>query len=309
MFRIGKLIRDIIINFLRTDDYYVSKPQYYNSIPDKKYLFSRDGYEKHPYPCYGINFFDKEQLSLCEKLSKFAKEINQLPEDVLNEEKNKSFRDMDLEFLYGMIRFLKPKHFIEIGAGWSTLIAMQALNHNNTDEAHKCEHIVIEPYARPYFKRFFNKAGKYIPKPIQEVPASLFDKLTPGDILFIDTSHIVKYGGDINYLFFHIIPRLSKGCFIHIHDIFIPNEYFKTWIYRDNLFYTEQYLVMAFLMYNEQFQIRIAAQYLSQKYRNKLNNWFPRFQPTFSPGSLWLEKVRHKQASNLYQEAYPRGDA
>ena len=287
------LIKDYILNkilnFLRKRGYYVSRPHYLNPIPDKEYLSSINGYWKYTYPCHGIEFYDEEQLLLCEQLSKFASEINGLPEAVLDPQKNTSFLDMDLEFLYCMIRLLKPKCFIEIGAGWSSLIVMHALSHNK-EEGNLCEHTIIEPYPGNYFLQFFKKADRYISKPVQEVPVNVFDSLSLNDILFIDTSHISKYGSDVNYLYFHILPVIKSGCFVHIHDIFIPNDYFEEWICKDNLFFTEQYLVMAFLMYNKIFQIRLAAQYLSKKYRDRLNSFFPRFKPSFSPGSLWIQR-------------------
>lgn len=278
-----------MVNSLHKRGYYVAKPHFYNPIPDKKFLLSKDGYWKRPYPCHDIEFYDEEQLLLCRQLSKFACEINELPEDILNPQKNTSFLDMDLEFLYCMIRLLKPKRFIEIGAGWSSLIAMHAISQNKK-EGHICEHTIIEPYPRKDFQRFFKNADRYINKPIQEVPVNYFNNLCRNDILFIDTSHVSKYGSDVNYLYFYVIPVISSGCYIHIHDIFIPNDYFEEWVLKENLFFTEQYLVMAFLMCNDKFQIKIAAQYLSQKYRDTLNSFFPRFKPYFSPGSLWIQR-------------------
>lgn len=287
------LIKDYILNkilnFLSKRGYYVSRPHYLNPIPDKKYLSSINGYWKYPYPCHGIEFHDEEQLLLCEQLSKFACEINELPEDILNPQKNTSFLDLDLEFLYCMIRLLKPKSFIEIGAGWSSRIALQAMLRNRK-EGHNCKHTIIEPYRGECFPELFKEAQNEIKKPVQEVPVNIFDRLSLNDILFIDTSHISKYGSDVNYLYFHIIPRVGAGCYIHIHDIFIPNEYHEEWVFTKNLFFDEQYLVTAFLMYNSEFRIRIAAQYLSQKYRDRINRFFPRFKPSFSPGSLWIQR-------------------
>lgn len=278
-------------SILISSGYYVAKPHFYNPIPDKKYLRSYDGYWKRHYPCHGIEFHDLEQLSLIENIAKFAAEIEDLPEDVLSPKKNYSFLDMDLEFLYCMVRFLKPKRFIEVGAGWSSLVAMHALD-NNRKEGYECRHALIEPYLRKYFveNESLKRSDEFINKPIQEVSLKIFDNMSRNDILFIDSSHVAKYGSDVNYLYFHIVPLLPSGCYVHIHDIFLPNDYHQKWIFEDTYIFSEQYLVMAFLMYNQEFPIRLAAQYLSQKYRNKLNSLFPRFQPYFSPGSLWLQR-------------------
>lgn len=287
--KIKDLILTKMIRFLQSRDYYVAKPHFYNPIPDENYIYSYEGYWKKPYPCYGIEFCDKEQLLLCKNLSFFAQEINDLPEFILDPKKNDGFLDMDLEFLYCLIRFIKPKRFIEIGAGWSSLIAIQAIQRNK-EEGYECEHTLIEPYPRSALKGLFEKVDKYIFKCVQEVPLNVFDDLGHNDILFIDTSHVAKYGSDVNYLYFYIVPRVKSGCYIHIHDIFIPDDYSEKLIFTQQRFFSEQYLIFAFLMYNHDFQIRIAAQYLSQKYRDKLNDFFPRFKPYFSPGSLWIQR-------------------
>jgi len=289
---LGKF-KDFILNnmisILRGRGYYVSRPHFYNPIPDRNYLLSSHGYWKQPYPCHGIEFYDEEQLLLCEELSEYAPEIYELPGDIFNPHKNKSFLDMDLEFLYCMVRHAKPKRFIEIGAGWSSRIAYQALN-KNMAEGYECEHILIDPYKDKEFESLFKDLVKFIDKPIQEVPTNIFKDLNKNDILFIDTSHISKYGSDVNYLYFHILPLVNSGCYIHIHDIFMPNDYPSKWIYEYDQYWTELYLVMALLMYNSEFKIRIAAQYLSQKYRERLNKLFPRFKSWFSPGSLWIQR-------------------
>ncbi|MFA5197622.1 MAG: class I SAM-dependent methyltransferase [Patescibacteria group bacterium] len=282
-------ILENIINFLRKHNYYINKPHFDNPIPDKTYILSHEGYWAQPYPCHGIEFHDQDQLSLCKKLSGFAPEVDRLPQDILDAKKNASFLDMDLEFLYCLIRLVKPKRFVEVGAGWSSLIARDAIARNR-EEGHVCEHTIIEPYPRTYFKEHFKLADQYINKPVQEVPVNLFHDLGRDDMLFIDSSHVAKYGSDVNYLYFYVIPQVGSGCYIHIHDIFIPRDYSTKWILEENRFFTEQYLVTAFLMYNTKFRIKIAAQYLCQNYRNKLNNLFPRFKPYFSPGSLWIQR-------------------
>ena len=286
----GFILRNVLKQ-LRDRGYYFAKPSWENPIPDKKYLLEHDGYWKKPYPCHGIEFNDEKQLSLCEELAEFAPEIYGLPKDVLDPEENKSFLDMDLEFLYCMIRLCKPKQFIEIGGGWTSLIAMHALAHNRK-EGVNCRHILIEPYPRPYFVEHasFELADEFIKRPIQEVSLDYFKTMSANDIVFIDTSHIMKYGSDVNYLYFHIIPLIGSGCYVHIHDIFIPSDYPEYWIIQNDMFYSEQYLVMAFIMYNHDFQITLAAQYLSQKYHGKLESLFTRFEPNFSPGSLWLQR-------------------
>lgn len=281
---------DAGIKVFKKRGYFIARPHFSNPIPDKKYILSRNGYWKQDFPCLGLQFHDEQQLLLCERISKFAPEIDKLPKDIFDPAKNRSFLDMDLEFLYCMIRFIKPKNFIEIGAGWSSVIASHAIALNKK-EGCECIHTIIEPHSKSaYLEKYFKAADQHISQLVQEVPVDFFDCLNANDMLFIDTSHIAKYGSDVNYLYFYIVPRVAAGCHIHIHDIFIPKDYFEKWVVRDEMYFSEQYLVMAFLMFNDTFQIELAAQYLSLKYRERLNGLFPRFKSYFSPGSLWIRR-------------------
>lgn len=288
--KLKDLFLSVVIKFFKNREYFIARPHFSNPIPDKKYILSNDGYWKRDFPCLGLQFRDEQQLLLCERLSQFVPEIDKLPKDVFDPMKNQSFLDMDLEFLYCMIRLMKPKRFIEIGAGWSTVIASRAIAFNKK-EGRKCLHTIIEPHNKSeYLEDCFKTADHHMSRLVQEVPADFFDCLGADDMLFIDTSHIAKYGSDVNYLYFYVIPRIAAGCYVHIHDIFIPKDYPEKWVAQNEMFFSEQYIVMAFLMFNDTFQIELAAQYLSQKYREKLNSLFPRFKPYFSPGSLWIKR-------------------
>ena len=96
--------------------------------------------------------------------------------------------------------------------------------------------------------------------------SKILDLLSAGDILFIDSSHTVTTGGDVPYLFLEILPRLNPGVLIHIHDIFLPFDYPEQWVLED-WGWTEQYLVHAFLSYNQTFEILWPASYVWEHHR------------------------------------------
>jgi hypothetical protein len=115
--------------------------------------------------------------------------------------------------------------------------------------------------------------------------------LEDGDILFIDTSHVVKTGGDVNYIYLEILPRLKNGVIIHIHDIFFPCEYPKWWVVNRLLFWNEQYLLQAFLAFNSHFQILFANKFMDLKYFEDIQSAFPQ-APFYHTGqSLWMQKI------------------
>ena len=90
-----------------------------------------------------------------------------------------------------------------------------------------------------------------------------FRKLEPNDILFIDSSHVVKTGSDVQHIFFKILPEIKSGVYIHFHDVFYPFEYPKHWIFDNHWSWNEYYFLMAFLMYNTSFKIVLSTTYLS----------------------------------------------
>ena len=85
---------------------------------------------------------------------------------------------------------------------------------------------------------------------MEECPLRLFESLRAGDILFIDSSHVIRSGNDVEYEYFEIIPRLRPGVVIHIHDIFLPLRYQEDWMRKELIFWNEQYLLEAMLTHN-----------------------------------------------------------
>jgi hypothetical protein len=133
-----------------------------------------------------------------------------------------------------------------------------------------------------------------IEKKVEDLDLDFFSQLGPGDILFIDSSHTVKIGGDVNYLFLEKLPRLKPGVIVHVHDIFIPFDYRRDWVMDEFRFWTEQYLLQAFLTFNSEFEVLIANSYLSHYHKEDLKTTFPN-SPWWGGGSFWMRR-RHLKA-------------
>ncbi len=116
-----------------------------------------------------------------------------------------------------------------------------------------------------------------------------FSQLQSGDILFIDSSHTVKIGGDVNYLFLEVLPRLKPGVIVHVHDIFLPFEYRRDWVLDEFRFWNEQYLLQAFLTFNSEFEVLLANYYLSSHHKEHLQAAFPDL-PGWIGGSFWMRR-------------------
>lgn len=247
----------------------------------------------------GIDINEKYQLDLLSQLSNnFKEEYDSLPISRTENPfqyflKNKSFNPADGKIYYSMIRHFNPSKIIEIGAGFSTLLAAQAVRKNEEIHKTECELIAIEPYPRNFLKIGFPGFKKLIQKKVQEVPLSFFMNLNENDFLFIDSSHILTIGSDVQYEFLEILPRLRKGVIIHFHDIFLPVEYSKKVILKDHHFFNEQYLLQAFLAFNNSYKILWAGSYLYLKYREKLEKELSLFMGGRKyPKSFWIQKVK-----------------
>ena len=159
---------------------------------------------------------------------------------------NPFFPNLDALTYHGMIRTHRPHRVIEIGAGFSTHVAAQALKLNECGEL-----LVIKPYPGPKLFELREQIS-LAEKPLQRIPDSVFGALEAGDILFIDGSHVCKTGSDLNYLMFTILPGLPRGVLLHFHDIFLPYEYPVEWTVGRGWAWNEQYLLLAWLMANSE---------------------------------------------------------
>jgi len=114
-----------------------------------------------------------------------------------------------------------------------------------------------------------------IEKKVEDIDLEFFSQLDSSDILFIDSSHTVKIGGDVNYLFLEVLPRLKPGVIVHVHDIFLPFDYRRDWVKDQFRFWTEQYLLQAFLSFNAEFKVLMCNSYLGLYYVEDMKSTFP----------------------------------
>jgi len=242
----------------------------------------------------GIRWNDNGQLALLHQFN-YQEELVTIPYHKTDDPLqfyygNPSLGPGDAEYLYCMIRHFKPGRIIEIGSGYSTLIAKEGIENNKRENSlYNCEQICIEPYEMPWLE----KTGvQVIRKLVENVDVSFFSLLQNNDILFIDSSHMIRPQGDVLYEFLEILPSLNSGVIIHVHDIFSPKDYTKKHIVDDVLFWNEQYLLEAFLSCNDEFVIIGALNYLKTHFSDNLNTKLPvlRNHSDHLPGSFWIKK-------------------
>jgi predicted O-methyltransferase YrrM len=190
--------------------------------------------------------------------------------------------------LRAMIADLRPRAVIEIGSGFSSACMLDA-----ADEFATGTHFTfIDPSCdrlRSLLRPDDVGRVAVIEATVQDIGLDLFRSLGPGDILFIDSSHVLKTGSDVHYELFHILPALCAGVVIHFHDIQFPFEYPDRWI-QDSYSWNEIYAVRAFLAYNNSFRIRFWGSCFARLRTGTVAQIAPQFLRN-SGGSLWIEKV------------------
>ncbi len=239
----------------------------------------------------GIDFRENQQLNLLKKLSYgdelLEMRLNENKQDILEFSlENESFSFGDAEFLYQIIRCFKPKIIIEIGSGNSTKIAHSAIRKNFSETNKKSKHICIEPYEIPWLGKIEVELNRCL---VENCDLSLFNKLEENDILFIDSSHIIRPQGDVLKEYQEIIPRLNKGVIVHVHDIFTPRDYLDSWIKEDKYFWNEQYLLESMIANNSRYEIIAALNYLKHKHYSSLKKVCPYLQRDREPGSFYFK--------------------
>lgn len=212
------------------------------------------------------------------------------------------YTNVDAFTLYSYIRDLKPARYLEVGSGLSTYYCHLARQRNRKDG---CDTTItcIEPY--PFAKLREIENMELIQAEVQDVPLATFQTLKAGDVLFIDSSHIVRLDGDVPYLFLEILPAIAPGVHIHIHDIAFPYNIpypANYWTLVDHptaphwpMYWTEAMLLQAFLAFNPSFEVTFSCPMIRHFDEDFLRKTLPIYKPvkeeqnTFS--SIWLRRI------------------
>lgn len=198
---------------------------------------------------------------------------------------NGQFDLTDARVLFCMLRMIRPRRIVEVGSGYSTLL-MTDVNTRFLNEGAIITS--IEPYPRPFLDQLHAQGAiQLVRQRAQEVSASLFAELEAGDVLFIDSSHVSKTGSDVNRLILEVLPSLASGVYVHVHDIFFPSDYPKSWVLERSLSWNEQYLLQALLTGNQQFRV-VYGNVLARTFHREALQAF--FHHVMNGASFWMQR-------------------
>lgn len=298
---------DQFYHLFREKNYWLLKDHYYRPFTNAK-LLSPD-YWSREFDLPGIDMNVESCLDYAENnLKKYFEEFRQtFPIEKPKENFlgkfwliNGTYMAVDAHMYYALIRDTKHRRagnseriIVEIGAGQSTLVAAEASRRNNI-EGIQTELICIEPYPNAIVSTGLDKVANVMVSRVEDVNLSFFKQLQEGDILFIDSTHALKEGGDVQYIYGQILPILKPGVLVHIHDVSLPKPYPK--VYLDyGWFWNEQYLLQAYLTHNSKVDVIWPGNYLMCKSPDLMNTIFPEiaimrgYFPSSEPSAFWFK--------------------
>ena len=271
--------------------FHITPNHFYQPIPDSRTL--SDDLWTREIPMPGVDMRDAEQLQfLRDVCPQFADEYNHFPDhqtEVAHEYyfKNNFFEVMDGSVAWCMLRHLQPQRILELGSGFSTLLMADAVRRNGNIR----DYMVVDPYPNAVVRAGVPGVSRVLIQPAEPLDPALFAALEDGDLLFIDTSHVIKLGGEVNFLFLEMLPQLKSGVTVHIHDIFLPHQYPMMWVKERRQFWTEQYLLQAFLCFNSAFEVLFANAYMWARHPEEVAATFPRAPRHMGGASFWIRRV------------------
>lgn len=270
---------------------------YYSPIPDTRLLRRNGSIFDRKSDLLGIEMNDEKQIELVKKIAAtFRDEYTSIPVESTGNPtvyylSNGSFGFVSGQMHYCIVRHFKPKNVIEIGSGHSTLITLKAIRANDSESGSVTKFTAIEPYPENFLSHLTDGNFTLVKSKVEDVDIGMFSELGGNDILFIDSSHVSRIGSDVNFEMMEILPRLATGVIVHIHDIQFPFDYFRSYILDEHHFWNEQYLVQAFLMYNDSFEVLWCASYMASNHADLLAEHFPHYDPSRIPTSLYIRRI------------------
>jgi hypothetical protein len=274
---------------------------FYSCIPNLDDLGRRSDWRK-PRSMYGIN-----QRSIDLQLALLGEWIDPQGEYLRGNSVYQSaivggggdggYGEIETDVLFGFVATRKPRRITQIGCGVSTAVMLMAAE----KAGYRPEVTCIEPYPSAYL-RDAEKKGliRLMVEPAQVVDFEVIADLDAGDLLFVDSTHAVKPGSEVNYLIHEVLPRLRSGVWVHFHDIYFPYDYTRGVLDSDLFFPQESALLYAFLTGNARYRVEASLSMIHYAASEGLKRLIPKYRPNDQtdglggsngghfPSSLWL---------------------
>jgi hypothetical protein len=273
---------------------------YYSPVPDIEDLRARRVWDRRS-SMAGIDMREARQLALLAELGREFGAECRWPHEPSRD--GSEFYTDNSRFSYGcaasthaLIRKLKPRRVIEAGSGFSSRVIAAALRMNEKDSGRRAEYTVVDPFPGDALERLPG-VGQVLRRRVELIEADVFRTLGENDILFVDSGHTVRAGGDVNFLVLDILPLLAPGVVVHFHDIALPYEYAEVYFTNPKfrVFWTEAYLLQAFLCHNAAYEVLLTMNFLMRDHAAAFRSAWPHYDPAihrFPSHSFWIRRAR-----------------
>jgi predicted O-methyltransferase YrrM len=277
---------------------------FYSGIPNIADLERRADWRK-PRSMHGIAVNDSgRQISLLEEMLSphfdVLRRRSVLEDSIVGGGADGGYGEIEADVLFAFVATNRPKRVVQVGCGVSTAIMLRAAK----QASYKPEIVCVEPYPSSYLVDADKKdLIRLVDKPAQIVELSCLTDLAAGDLLFIDSTHAVKPGSEVNYLVHEVLPRLASGVWVHFHDIYFPYDYGRHALSDDLFFAQESALLYAFLAGNPGYRVEISLSLVHYSCPEELRRLIPKYEPDRQvdglstgtvghfPSSIWLRVV------------------
>jgi SAM-dependent methyltransferase len=235
------------------------------------------------------------------------------PDDEPFREPNGYFEGLDSRVLYALLRDQRPSRVVEIGSGWSSRLVVSAIREFLGT---RTSLTTIDPYGSDAVAGLVSGHGRFVAAPVQDLDTREFEALGRDDILFVDSSHVVKTGSDSQFLLTEVLPRLRPGVLVHFHDIFLPFEYPEAWVIEQRRDWNEQYTLQALLTAPTRYEIDFASSFAGWRLRDEITSVLGPDAPGGT--SMWFRvmgrrstrrRQRGRSADPSSDDATPAGEA
>jgi predicted O-methyltransferase YrrM len=275
---------------------------FYSPLPSRDDVrrYAAEKFSRSPDTLAGLDLNVPGQLALLERLGPLTLDL------IFTDDRggpsrfwweNDGFSPGDATVLAAMLRHFRPRRIIEAGAGYSTAVMLDVVEHH-LDYVPEIACIDPEPQRLRALLRGTETYLTVHETIVQDLPLSFFTALEANDLLFIDSSHVLKLGSDVAFLLLEVLPRLARGVIVHVHDVATAFEYPREW-YEEGRSWNEAPALRAFLLFNPAFEILYFCDYLNRFRRDAVARHMPLAlrQPRAHPGgntavSFWMRRAR-----------------
>jgi hypothetical protein len=203
---------------------------------------------------------------------------------------NRNYEYGDAELAWAMVRGLRPERIVELGSGFSTLVLARACVANGR-EGRPAQLEVNDPFPSDATNpERMEGVTTFRRRPAQDVDPGELAELRAGDVLFVDTTHTVRVGGDVNHVVLDLLPVLAPGVVVHFHDIWLPYEYHRALFEVLGMQWAEQYLLHAFLIGNRGWEVLFATHAVAVEQAERLEALVPSYTGANFPSGFWMRR-------------------